>query len=100
MRLDDFIETLKELIRISDQEQYGINLTYGAIKEIIDDKRLEAFSIIDRQRVNMALYYASHNANEYNNELIRLYGKDFIDDRLLTDKDFVTIRIALSYKED
>lgn len=75
-RLDDFIEILKKLTFASDQEQFAINLTYEAAKEIIADKRLEAFEIIKKKDVDIYSLRRCKTVEEYNiNFVIDEYQK-------------------------
>ena len=54
----------------------------------IVEKNLQALDVIKKKRVNIDLLYASSSVEQYNDELVRVYGMWFVKDRQLTQEEF------------
>ncbi|MBR3208823.1 MAG: hypothetical protein IKF82_01000 [Bacilli bacterium] len=78
--VDEALEIIEQaLIKAQKQE-----------KKIAEYKRV--LEIIKKKKVNIDLLYASSNAEQYNDELVRVYGMWFVKDRQLTQEEFDTLK--------
>ena len=64
-------------------------LKQALLKSQEQEKVLE---IIKEKKVNIDLLYASSSVEQYNDELVRVYGMWFVKDRQLTQDEFDTLK--------
>jgi len=81
------LEEMWELSCDSRKPEYGL---YGTIKNYIlkSQEQEKVLDVIKKKKVNIDLLYASSSVEQYNDELVILYGMWFVKDRQLTEEEF------------
>lgn len=84
------LESLEDIYTFSEDTIYQFEKEYDTIKQALlkSQEQEKVLEIIKKKKINIDLLYASSSVEQYNDELVIIYGMWFVKDRQLTEEEF------------